>query len=214
MRQHPLAWIVWGAGGALNTTPLPVQRVCDDDGAPVRILGHFARRNAHLGALASERPRRRRSREMGERQDRLAANVVGFETKGVDVRRCATVRPAAALPAGLPPATPIDPEIKRFIAAGAIARWVGAVQAEDITCASARSGPSPAPRPTIRWCMQCFAALARTRDSLAPHERTAAATRHLLAPVERSLFLMRAASRSLLKSNPGTDQLPSPRRLI
>ncbi len=211
VRQHPLAWIVSGAAGALNATPLPVQLVCDADGRPVKILGHFARRNAHLGALASDaratvlligphgyispswfadrtqaptwnyasavfdvdvslldtpadahrlldglvdqvesdRPGRWNSREMGERYDRLAANVVGFEAKvvgmrsrfklgqderddvfadilrGLDLvdepalagwmRRFATTRPVGALPAAQMPATPIDPEIRRFI---------------------------------------------------------------------------------------------------
>ncbi len=211
VRQQPLAWIVSGAAGALNATPLPVQLVCDAAGEPVRILGHFARRNAQLDALASDpratvlligphgyispswfadrtqaptwnyasvvfdvevalldtpadahrlldglvdqvesgRPHPWASREMGERHARLAANVVGFEAqvrrvrskfklgqderddvfadilRGLDIlderalagwmRRFATTRPAAALPAAQPPASPLDPEIKRFI---------------------------------------------------------------------------------------------------
>lgn len=211
VRQQPLAWIVSGAAGALNATPLPVQLVCDDEGRPSKILGHFARRNAQLEALAADaratvlligpngyispswfadrtqaptwnyasavfdvevslldtpadanrlldglvdqveagRPGPWRSAEMGERHARLAANVVGFEAtvlrakskfklgqderddvfadilRGLDVvgdpvlagwmRRFAATRPAAALPAAQPPASPIDPEIQRFI---------------------------------------------------------------------------------------------------
>jgi acetyl esterase len=211
VRQQPLAWIVSGVAGALNATPLPVQLTCDAEGNPSMILGHFARRNAHLAALARDpratvlligphgyispswfadrtqaptwnyasavfdvevalldtpadahrlldglveqverdRPARWSSREMGARYDRLAANVVGFEAKvirarsrfklgqderddvfadilrGLDVldepvlagwmRRFAVARPDSALPAASPPATPLDPEIKRFI---------------------------------------------------------------------------------------------------
>lgn len=211
VRQQPLAWIVSGAGGALNATPLPVQLTCDADGQPAKILGHFARRNPHLGALSHDpratilligpqgyispswfadrtqaptwnygcavfdvevslldtpadagrlldglvdqvecdRPGRWSSHEMGERYHRLAANVVGFEAKvirarsrfklgqderddvfadilrGLDIvgdphlarwmRRFAQGRPAGALPAAKPPATPLDGEIKQFI---------------------------------------------------------------------------------------------------
>jgi acetyl esterase/lipase/predicted FMN-binding regulatory protein PaiB len=211
VREQPLAWIVSGAAGALGATPLPVQLVCDDDGQPVRIVGHFARRNPQLAALASDpratvlllgphgyispswfadrsqaptwnycsavfdvevtlldtpadaqrlleglvdqverdRPGRWRIAEMGERYGRLAANIVGFEARivraqskfklgqderddvfadilrGLDIldqpvlagwmRRFAAARPAQALPAAQPPATPLDPEIKRFI---------------------------------------------------------------------------------------------------
>ena len=211
VRQQPLAWIVSGVAGALSATPLPVQLVCDDQCQPVKILGHFARRNAQLGALAADpratvlligpngyispswfadrtqaptwnyasavfdvevrlldtpadadrlldglvdqverdRPDRWRSEEMGERRNRLSANVVGFEARviranarfklgqderddvfadilrGLDVldqsalagwmRRFATTRSSSALPAASPPATPLDPDIKRFI---------------------------------------------------------------------------------------------------
>ncbi|WP_083748731.1 alpha/beta hydrolase fold domain-containing protein [Pelomonas sp. KK5] len=211
VRQQPLAWIVSGAAGALNATPLPVQLTVDDDGHPAMILGHFARRNAQLEALAADpratilligpsgyispswfadrtqaptwnyasavfdvevrvldtpadarrlleglvgqvedqRPGRWRSTEMGERYDRLADNVVGFEAqvmrvrskfklgqderddvfadilRGLDIldqpvlagwmRRFAAARPAGAVPATQPPASPLDPEIKRFI---------------------------------------------------------------------------------------------------
>src|SRR5687767_632332 len=34
VREQPLAWIVSGDAGALQATPLPVQLVCDGDGAP------------------------------------------------------------------------------------------------------------------------------------------------------------------------------------
>jgi acetyl esterase/lipase/predicted FMN-binding regulatory protein PaiB len=211
VRQQPLAWIVSGAAGALNATPLPVQLVCDTDGRPAKILGHFARRNAHLAALTADpratvlligphgyispswfadrsqaptwnygcaifdvevvlkdspadaqrllgglvdqvecdRPGRWRMQEMGARYERLAANIVGFEAdviqarakfkygqderddvfadilRGLDIldqpvlagwmRRFGKTRPAAALPAAQPPATPLDPEIKQFI---------------------------------------------------------------------------------------------------
>ncbi len=211
VREQPLAWLVSGAAGALTATPLPVQLTCDADGRPVKILGHFARRNAQLSALAadpratilligphgyispswfadrsqaptwnygcaifdvevrlldtpadarrlleglvdqveSNRPGRWRVEEMGARYDRLAVNIVGFEAdilhartkfklgqderddvfadilRGLDIldepvlsgwmRRFATARPAEALPAAQPPATPLDPEIKRFI---------------------------------------------------------------------------------------------------
>ena len=211
VRQQPLAWIVSGAAGALNATPLPVQLVCDDNGRPLKLLGHFARRNPHLAALARapratvlligpqgyispswfadrsqaptwnygcaifdvevvlkdtpadarrlleglvdqvehDRPGRWRVDEMGERYARLAANIVGFEAdvisvrskfklgqderddvfadilRGLDIlddadlsrwmRRFAQSRPAEALPSAQPPASPLDPEIKRFI---------------------------------------------------------------------------------------------------
>ncbi|MET0210879.1 MAG: alpha/beta hydrolase fold domain-containing protein [Burkholderiaceae bacterium] len=211
VREQPLAWIVSGPAGALAATPLPVQLSCDADGRPLKILGHFARRNPQLAALAGDpratvlligpqgyispswfddrsqaptwnygcavfdvnvvlmdtpadaqrlldglveqvehdRPAAWASREMGARYDRLAANVVGFEAeilsararfklgqderddvfadilRGLDIldqsvlarwmRRFATSRPVAALPAAQPPATPIDPEIKQFI---------------------------------------------------------------------------------------------------
>lgn len=52
VRQQPLAWIVSGVPGAQHATPLPVQLVCDADGKPLTVLGHFARRNPHVKALA------------------------------------------------------------------------------------------------------------------------------------------------------------------
>lgn len=52
VREQPLAWIVSGAPGELRATPLPVQLVCDADGKPQTLLGHFARRNPHVQGLA------------------------------------------------------------------------------------------------------------------------------------------------------------------
>jgi acetyl esterase len=51
---HPLAWIVTGHAGALGATPLPVQVDCDQTGRPVRLVGHFARRNAQVEALRAD----------------------------------------------------------------------------------------------------------------------------------------------------------------
>ena len=52
VRSQPLAWIVSGAAGQLQTTVLPVQLECDDAGQPLRILGHFGRGNDHWRQLA------------------------------------------------------------------------------------------------------------------------------------------------------------------
>ncbi|MGJ4803243.1 alpha/beta hydrolase fold domain-containing protein [Luteimonas sp. SDU82] len=51
---HPLAWIVTGHAGALGATPLPVQVDCDEAGRPVRLVGHFARRNPQVEALRAD----------------------------------------------------------------------------------------------------------------------------------------------------------------
>ena len=51
VRSQPLAWIVSGIAGSLQTTVLPVQLECDTDGQPLRILGHFGRSNAHWRQL-------------------------------------------------------------------------------------------------------------------------------------------------------------------
>ena len=56
VQQQPLAWILSGAPGAQHATPLPVQLVCAEDGTPQTVLGHFARSNPQLQALA-ESPR-------------------------------------------------------------------------------------------------------------------------------------------------------------
>ncbi|HEY0685727.1 MAG TPA: alpha/beta hydrolase fold domain-containing protein [Steroidobacter sp.] len=53
VHEQPLAWIVSGAPGAQQATPLPVQLVCDDDGTPITLLGHFARSNPQVKALAA-----------------------------------------------------------------------------------------------------------------------------------------------------------------
>ena len=52
VQQQPLAWIVTGAPGAQQVTPLPVQLACGGDGAPEALLGHFARGNAQLQEIA------------------------------------------------------------------------------------------------------------------------------------------------------------------
>jgi len=51
VRSQPLAWIVSGAAGSLQTTVLPVQLESDAAGQPLRILGHFGRSNAHWRQL-------------------------------------------------------------------------------------------------------------------------------------------------------------------
>lgn len=148
VRQQPLAWIVSGAAGALNATPLPVQLICDADGVPLRVVGHFARCNPQIATLTrdpaatvlligpqgyispswfgdrtqaptwnyasvvfdvkvsvldtpadaqrllgdlveqveGERPGRWHIHEMGERYQRLAAGVVGFEAEIIRVQ--------------------------------------------------------------------------------------------------------------------------------
>lgn len=211
VHQQPLAWIVSGAAGAQQATPLPVQLVCDADGQPQQLLGHFARSNAQLAAIAADgratvlligphgyvspswfgdrtraptwnytwamfdvqitlhdtkadadrligglveqvesgRPGAWRIDEMGPRYHGLAQGVVGFEARVLAVqssfklgqderddvffdilraldingdvalaqwmRRFSSERPAQALPPSAPAATPLDPEIKRFI---------------------------------------------------------------------------------------------------
>ncbi|MCD9005976.1 alpha/beta hydrolase fold domain-containing protein [Luteimonas sp. XNQY3] len=51
---QPLAWIVSGPAGTLSATPLPVQVECGADGAPLRLLGHFARSNPQWKAFAED----------------------------------------------------------------------------------------------------------------------------------------------------------------
>lgn len=53
VQEQPLAWIVSGAPGAQHATPLPVQLVRDADGTPRTLLGHFARSNPQVQALAA-----------------------------------------------------------------------------------------------------------------------------------------------------------------
>jgi acetyl esterase len=53
VQEQPLAWIVSGAPGAQHATPLPVQLVCDADGTPRTLLGHFARSNPQVQALTA-----------------------------------------------------------------------------------------------------------------------------------------------------------------
>ncbi|MET0290021.1 MAG: alpha/beta hydrolase fold domain-containing protein [Pseudoxanthomonas sp.] len=52
--RHPLAWFITGHAGALGASPLPIQLECDAEGAPARLLGHFARRNPQVEALRRE----------------------------------------------------------------------------------------------------------------------------------------------------------------
>lgn len=52
VRAQPLAWIVSGAAAQLDASVLPVQLVCDEEGRPERLLGHFGRGNPQLRALA------------------------------------------------------------------------------------------------------------------------------------------------------------------
>lgn len=52
VRQQPLAWIVSGTPGTQQATPLPVQLICDADGTPRTLLGHFTRTNPQVQALA------------------------------------------------------------------------------------------------------------------------------------------------------------------
>jgi acetyl esterase len=51
--EQPLAWIVSGAPGAQQATPLPVQLVCDLEGTPRTLLGHLCRDNPHVQTLAA-----------------------------------------------------------------------------------------------------------------------------------------------------------------
>ena len=52
--EQPLAWVVSGSVGALSATPLPVQIECDEDGRPLRLLGHFARSNPQWRAFIDD----------------------------------------------------------------------------------------------------------------------------------------------------------------
>jgi acetyl esterase len=51
IRENPLAWLISGSGGDILATQIPLVADLSPDGAVVRLLGHFARRNPHLGAL-------------------------------------------------------------------------------------------------------------------------------------------------------------------
>ncbi|MFT4255778.1 MAG: alpha/beta hydrolase fold domain-containing protein [Pseudoxanthomonas sp.] len=54
VREQPLAWIVTGHAGALGASVLPVQLECDENGRPLRVLGHFGRNNPQVQALAQD----------------------------------------------------------------------------------------------------------------------------------------------------------------
>jgi len=51
--QQPLAWMVCGTPGTQQATPLPVQLICDADGTPRALSGHFSRANPQVQALAA-----------------------------------------------------------------------------------------------------------------------------------------------------------------
>lgn len=53
VRQQPLAWLVSGAPGEQQATPLPVQLVCDADGTPRTLLGHLDRTDPQVQALTT-----------------------------------------------------------------------------------------------------------------------------------------------------------------
>jgi acetyl esterase len=49
--EYPLAWLVSGSGDDSLATQVPLVADLSPDGAVVRLLGHFARRNPHVRAL-------------------------------------------------------------------------------------------------------------------------------------------------------------------
>jgi predicted FMN-binding regulatory protein PaiB len=51
IRGNPLAWLISGSGGDILATQVPLVADLSPDGAVVRLLGHFARRNPHVVAL-------------------------------------------------------------------------------------------------------------------------------------------------------------------
>lgn len=51
IRENPLAWLISGSGGDILATQVPLVADLSPDGAVVRLLGHFARQNPHVGAL-------------------------------------------------------------------------------------------------------------------------------------------------------------------
>jgi predicted FMN-binding regulatory protein PaiB len=54
VRENPLAWVVSRSGDGFIATPLPLRPVAGAQGNIERILGHFARSNAHVEALRQE----------------------------------------------------------------------------------------------------------------------------------------------------------------
>jgi acetyl esterase len=51
IREFPLAWLVSGSGDDILATQVPLIADLSPDGAVLRLLGHFARRNPHVAAL-------------------------------------------------------------------------------------------------------------------------------------------------------------------
>jgi acetyl esterase len=49
--EYPLAWLVSGSGDDALATQVPLLADLNPGGTVVRLLGHFARRNPHVGAL-------------------------------------------------------------------------------------------------------------------------------------------------------------------
>lgn len=49
--EHPFAWLVTIADGALGATPLPLRPEVDSQGSVAALLGHFARRNPQVEQL-------------------------------------------------------------------------------------------------------------------------------------------------------------------
>ena len=54
IREYPLAWVVSGDAGDLSATPLPLLAETDENGRLVALLGHFARANPQVAALAHQ----------------------------------------------------------------------------------------------------------------------------------------------------------------
>ncbi len=54
IERHPLAWIVSRDGDDSRATLLPLQAVADAAGRIERLVGHFARSNAHVDSLRGE----------------------------------------------------------------------------------------------------------------------------------------------------------------
>jgi acetyl esterase len=54
LAAQPLAWVVSGSATDLCATPLPLQMETDAEGAPVALVGHFARNNAQLAMLGAQ----------------------------------------------------------------------------------------------------------------------------------------------------------------
>ena len=50
--DHPLAWLVTAVGGDFHATTLPLRPVFDAAGEVEALIGHFARSNPHLQAVA------------------------------------------------------------------------------------------------------------------------------------------------------------------